>query len=168
MLLLGLMVFSSSIVAFAEEPNDILMESSFEEEQNAKTNRLGMFGLKEFTEEIHQINALRIEKNQLQIQVIEKQDQLIDLYIKAREIGNREVLEAAKEERKQIKEIHGEIKALHEQAAAARKAFREAVKNNDMETANAEIEKFMDIHSSINDKIEEKVEVLDAIIEILS
>ena len=100
--------------------------------------------------------------------MIERQDQLVDLYIEARENGNREALMAAKEERNQIEGIHDEIKALHEQAAATRKAFREAVKNNDKETANAEIENLVDIHSSINDKIEEKIEVLNKIIDILS
>jgi len=163
LLLVGLMVLSSSIVAFAE--------SSLEEEQQAlkeeqMTEKLNL--KKEFTEEIHQVNNLRIEKSQLQIQIIEKRNQLVDLYIEAREIGNREALKAAKEERNQIKGIRDEIKALHEQATAAREAFREAVKNNDMETANAEIEKLIDIHSSINDKMEEKVEVLDTIIDILS
>jgi len=171
MLLVGLMVLSSSIAAFAEEPSDISEGSSFEEGQQAlkeeqMAERLNL--KKEFTEEIHQINTLRIEKNQLQIQIIEKRDQLVDLYIEAKELGNSEALKAAKEERTQIKGIRDEIKALQEQAAAAREAFREAVKNNDMETANAEIEKLIDIHSSINDKMEEKVEVLDAIIDILS
>ena len=163
MLLVGLMVLGSFSVTYAEEPQDTSMENFLEEGQDLKTDRL-----KEFAEEIHQINVLRIERNQLRIQVIEKQDQLFDLFIKARETGDKEVLEAAKEERKQIKGINDEIKVLHEQAAATRKAFREALKNNDKETANTDIEKLIDIHSSINDKKEDKIEVLDKIIDILS
>ncbi len=180
MLLAGLMVFGSLGAAFAEESNDTTMESILEEAQDAKTSRLEMqafreeqkterFNLiKEFAEKIHQINALRIERNQLQIQVIEKQDLLVDLYIKARESGDNETLKAAMEERQKIKEIRDQIKTFHEQAAEARKAFREAIKNNDKETANEEIDNLIDNHIMINDKIEEKVEILENIIKILS
>ncbi len=164
MLLVGLMVLSSSIAVFAEEPSGTSDGSALEEQQMSERFNLK----KEFTEEIHQINALRIERNQLQIRVIEKQDQLVDLYIAVRENGDKEALEAAKAERSQLKGIHEEIKSLHEQAAATRQAFKEAVKNDDRETANAEMEKLMEIHSSINSKIEEKVEVLNAVIDILS
>jgi hypothetical protein len=168
MLLVGLMVLSSSIVAFAEEPSDTSLRSFIEEGQDLRVNRTAMKELNEYTEEIHQINALRIERNRLQIQVIENQDKLVDLFNEAKEAGNREALAAAKEERKQIKVIRDEIKVLQEQAAAARKAFREAVKNNEKETADAEIKIVIDTHSSINDKIEEKIEVLDSIVDILS
>ncbi|KUO75266.1 MAG: hypothetical protein APF77_22380 [Clostridia bacterium BRH_c25] len=168
MLLVGLLVLSSSMAVFAEEPGDTLTENFLEEEQHATASRFGMRGLKEFTEEIHQINTLRIERNQLRAQVIEKQDQLIDLYINARGTGNKEALEAAKEERQQIKVINDEMKVLYEQAAVTRKAFREAVKSNDMEKANTEIEKLIGIHSHINGKKEEKIELLDNIIDILS
>lgn len=164
MLLVGLMVLSSSIVAFAEEPSDSLTGDALKEEQMSERLNLK----KEFVEEIHQINGLRIERNKLQIQVIERQDQLVDLYIEARENGNKEALEAAKEERNQIKGLREEIKSLHEQAAAAREAFREAVKNKDKETADAQLEELMNIHSSINEKIEEKIEVLNTIIDTLS
>lgn len=168
MLLVGLMVLGSASAVYAEEPQDTLMESLLEEGQDVRTGKLGMRKLNEFTDEIHQINDLRIERNQLRIQVIEKQDQLIDLFIEAKETGDKEALGAAKEERAQIKAINEEIKVLHEQAATTRKAFREALKNNDLETANAEIEKLINTHNSINDKKEDKIEVLDKIIDILS
>jgi Zn-dependent M32 family carboxypeptidase len=64
--------------------------------------------------------------------------------------------------------MKAEIKALHEQAAAARKAFREAVKSGDIETAHSELEKLINAHSSINDKKESKLQVLDKLIDILS
>jgi TolA-binding protein len=180
MLLVGLMVFGSFGTVFAEEPNDTLMENILDDKQQAKEDKLEVKALKEeekaqrlnlikeFTEEIHQINALRIERNELQIQVIEKHDQLFNLYITVRESGDKEALEAAKEERQQIKEINAEIDALHEQAKTARDAFREALKNNDKEAANKNIESLIDIHTSINNKMLEKIKVLESIINILS
>lgn len=164
MFLVGLMVLSSFSVVFAEEPSTTGAKSSIVKEKTAEKFNLK----KEFTEEIHRINTLRVERNQLQIQVIEKQDKLVDLFIEVKETGNKESLKAAKEERKQIKEINNEIKALHEQVIEARTAFKEALKNNDKETANGELEKLINIHNSINIKIEEKSQVLDTIIDILS
>jgi NACalpha-BTF3-like transcription factor len=168
MLLVGLMVLGSASVVYAEEPQDTLKENLTKKVQDLKAGRLGMGKLTEFTEEIHQINALRIERNQLRLQVIERQDQLVDLLINGSEAGNKEALEAAKLERAQIKVINKEIKVLHEQAASTRKTFREAVKNNDLETANAAMETLLNIYNSINDKKTDKVEVLDKIIDILS
>jgi TolA-binding protein len=164
MLLVGLMVLSSFSVTFAEETNITGMESSLEVEQGPERFIL----MKEFTEEIHKVNELRIERNQLQIQVAERQDSLVDLYIIAKESKNKEAIESAKEKRIQLQAIHDEIKALHQQAAATKKDFREAVKNKDQEIANAAIENLIVIHTSINDQIEEKVEVLDMIIKLLS
>ncbi|HYE83425.1 MAG TPA: hypothetical protein VEG39_14810 [Clostridia bacterium] len=158
MVLVGLMVFSSSMAVFAEELAV----------QNEKVKKMGAAGLKEFTEEVHQINALRVEAHQLKIQLIEKQDKLFDLFAEAKEAENKEVFKAAKEERKQIKAVNDEMKALHEQAVTARKAFKEALKNNDKETAGAELEKFINSHETINDRQEDKVEILDKVIDILS
>lgn len=168
MILVGLMVLGSVSSVYAEEPQDTLKENLTEEVRDLKAGRLGMGKLTEFTEKIHQINALRIERNQLGIQVIEKQDQLVDLLINAKEDGNVEALEAAKVERAQIKVINEEIKVLHEQAAITRKAFRESVKSKDSETAGTEIEKLLNIHNSINGKKADKIKVLDGIIDILS
>ncbi len=163
-LLVGLMILGSSSLTFAEAPNGTLTDSSVVKEKMAEKLNLK----KEFTEKFHEINVLRVEKNELQIQVVEKQDKLVDLYIAVKEAGNKEALKAAKEERQQIKEINNEIKALHEDAVVTRKAFKEALKNNDKEIADAEIEKLINIHSSINVKIKEKNQVLSTIIDILS
>lgn len=178
MLLVGLMMFGSFGAVFAEEPVDAPVNVSLGERQHVKVflkdelkqelmeRRYSL--LKEFTDEIHQINNIRIERNQLQIQVIEKQDQLLDLYIAARESGNKEALQAAKEERSKIKAIHEEIRALHEEAKATREALREAKKNNDTEAIKECIDDLIEIHTSINNKIREKVGVLESIINILS
>ncbi len=172
LLLVGLMMLGGTIATYAEEPadtlKDTLMESLLEEGQGSRADRLKAGKLKEFSDEIHRINDLRIERNQLRIQVIERQDKLVDLLIAAREAGDKEALKAAKEERAQLKPLKDEIKVLHEQAAAARKAFREAVKSGDTGTAHSELEKLINAHSSINDKKESKLQVLDKLIDILS
>lgn len=179
-LLVGLMVFGSFSAVFAEEPNDTEIGSFLDEGQQDKVDKAEMKALKEeqkleklslakeFIDEIHQINALRVERNELQIQVIEKHDQLLDLYIAARESGNKEALEAAKQERSKLNGINAQIEALHQQAQAAKETFKEELKKGNKEAAQAAIDRFIDIHTSINNKAEEKVEVLGAIVDILS
>jgi hypothetical protein len=161
MLLVGLMLFGGTIAAYAEEPADLSGEALLE-------NGSGTGILKEFTEEIHRLNDLRIERKQLEIQLIGKRDQLIELRLEAKEAGNKEVLEAARKEREQLKTANDEIRALHEQAAEAREAFREAIKGKDTERAGAELDKLTNAVSSINEKLENKIEVLNTIIDILS
>lgn len=168
MLLVGLMLVGGAIATYAEEPQDTLMENLLGEGQDIRGTRLGEPKLKEFIEEIHSINDLRIERNQLRAQVIEKHDQLIDLLIAAKEEGDKEELKSVKTEREKLKAINAEIKTLHEQAEAARKAFKEALKGGDSETAGAELEKLINAHSAINDKTESKIQILDNIINILS
>ncbi len=152
MLLVGLMLLGGTIATYAEEPGDTMAEPK----------------LKEFVEEIHAINDLRVEKNQLRAQVVEKNDQIIDLVIAAKEAGDIEAVKAVRAEREKLKSVNAEIKAMHEQAEAARKAFREALKAGDSETAGAELEKLTNAHSSINDMTESKLQILDNIIDILS
>lgn len=157
MLLVGLMVLSSFSVLYAEEPASPVVQT---------TTKLEL--LKAFNAEIHQINAVRTERNLLQNQVIEKQDKLADLIVAAKENKNKEALTAVKEQKKQLKAINDEIKALHEQAAAAHKAFREALKNKDEAAARQQITSCISLNASINAKIQQKAQILDTIINLLS
>ena len=161
MLLVGLMLLGGTVAIYAEEPTDLSEEVLLEKGAGASI-------LKEFTEEIHRLNDLRIERKQLEIQMIGKRDQLIELRLEAKEAENKEALEAVRKEREQLKTINDEIKAFHEQASEARVAFREAVKSKDQETAGAELDKLINAVSSINEKLEDKIEVLNTVIDILS
>lgn len=164
MLLVGLLAFGSFSLVFAEEPNITQGENILEETQGP--TRLDL--LKEFNADIHKIDALRVERNQLQIQVVEKHDNLVDLIVQAKEAKNKEALQAAKETKQQLKGLNDEIKALHEQSKAAKEAFRTALKNKDKDKANTELQNLININTSINNKLQNKVQVLGAIVDILS
>ncbi|EOD00217.1 hypothetical protein [Caldisalinibacter kiritimatiensis] len=168
-LMVGLLVFASVGTAFAEEP-DLTSRTQLSLEQMQQMREAGQRykALKEFKDEIHQINELRIERLELKTQQIEKNDSIIDLYISAREEGNKEALLEAREARKQIKEINKEISELHKQLKEERKAFREDVKNDNFDEAREHINKVISIKEQINSKVEAKLGLLDQIIEILS
>lgn len=168
MLLVGLMLLGSTIAANAEAPGDTTTGNLPNEGQAARIGRLAEPKLKEFIDEIHAVNDLRIVRNQLRAQVIEKNDQLIDLVLAAKEAGNKEELKAVKAEREKLESINAEIKTLHEQAEAARKAYREALKAGDSGTAGDELAKLTNAVSAINDKTESKLQILNNIIDILS
>ncbi|MDK2823892.1 MAG: hypothetical protein PWQ67_487 [Clostridia bacterium] len=124
--------------------------------------------LKEFTDEIHTINGLRMERNTLQNEVIQKHDAILDLYIVARESGDKEALTEAKKVREQIRDINGEIKGIREQIKEGRKVFREAVKNGNLEMAQEQVNSVINLMTMINEKVKVKINLLQDIIEILS
>lgn len=124
--------------------------------------------LKEFKDEIHEINALRIQRHSLQIKVIERRDKILDLYIEARENGNKGALKEAGEVRKEIKVLNEEIRGLIEQIAEERKAFKEDAKEGSYDAARGHAESVISLLEQVNGKIEEKIELLDQIIDILS
>ncbi|WP_427339350.1 hypothetical protein [Caloranaerobacter sp. DY30410] len=174
-LLVGVMLFTVAGGVFAEGPNGSAKDFS---EKPFKLNErplkirerenLRFEAMKEFKDELHKINELRIERLSLRMQIIEKHDTILDLYIEARENGNIEALKEAREVRKQIREIDKEIKELLKQIRIERKAFREDVKNKDFDSAREHINKVIELKTNVNDKISKKIGLLDEIIDILS
>lgn len=164
MLLVGLLVIGSFSAVFAEEPNTASEKSVLKENQGPKKLDL----LKEFNAEIHQLNALRIERNQLQIQVIEKHDSLVDLILQARESKNKEALQSAQDTKQQLNTINDELKALHQDEKVANQNYKAALKSKDKEKAHAALQNLININTSINSKIKEKIDVLSSIVDILS
>lgn len=163
MILVGLMVFGIIGSVLAEELEDDLLVNS-EEANNGKRFQL----LKEFRDEIHQINALRIEILHLRSQVVEKHDAILDLYIEARENGDIEAIKATREVKQKINGINGEIKVIVEQIAAEKEAFREEVKNRNIEAAREHVNNIISLKTTAITKMEDKIELLDKIIDILS
>lgn len=164
MLLVGLLVFGSFSAVFAEEPSTPLEKKIVKENQGPKKLDL----LKEFNAEIHDINALKIARNQLQAQVIQKHDILVDLILQARESKNKEALTAAKETKQQLSALNDELKALNQQEKVANQNFKAALKSKDKEKAHTELQNLININTSINKKIMEKIQVLSNIVGILS
>lgn len=161
MFLLGLILLTFVGTALAAEPGNIV--------KPAVEKRVPRFEfLKEFQNEIHQINAVRIENLNLRAQIVEKHDQLLDLYAAARESGNKETLQAAREAKRGLEPINQEIKSLHEQLAAERQAFRQEIKNRNEEAAREHINKAIELAQKINELLQKKIELLNPIIDILS
>ncbi|MFZ7104834.1 MAG: hypothetical protein ACOWWO_19530 [Peptococcaceae bacterium] len=167
-LLLGVFLITGVGSAVAEEsaPN-----SGTWEKQKAELLGKGQVKLevrKEFVDEMHTINNLRMERNALQNQVIENQDMIMDLYVAARESGNKEALQQAQEIRGQIKDVNSEIREIRQQINEAWKTFREEVKEGNSEAAQTAIDKIISLGTLANEKVKEKITFLTAIVEELS
>lgn len=163
LLLVGLMLIGGTGAVFAQESgnsNEILLL----EEENERIGKF--FVLKEFQNEIHKINELRKERLQLRIDIIDKHDAILDLYIEARENRDKEALEAAKEVRKELTVLNQEITDLSDQAKTERQRFREEAKNGNVDAAREHANNGIALLEAINDKVESKIEVLETIIEI--
>lgn len=166
MVLVGLMILTFAGSVFAAGLGEDLSVMSMEQTTENKGIRFN--ALKEFKDEIHQINSLRIEKLDLRTQVIEKQDQLLDLYIEARENADREALKEARDIKQQIKAVNEEMKSLYQQVKEERTAFKEDVKNGDLDAAEEHIDSVISLLELVNGKIQEKIELLDDIMDVLS
>jgi hypothetical protein len=152
--------------AFAQVEDEVFQNESVVEELESKVSKYDV--LKEFTDELHQIDQLRIEKHGLQAQIIAKKDTILDLYIAARENGNKGALQAAREQHKQLSIIRQEIKELRELTVVEIKAFKEMVKAENKEAATQHIQSVITLQSAINGKIEQKNNVLNQVIDLLN
>lgn len=160
-LLVGLMVFGSIGSVFANEglPEDEILEE--------KLDKPKFKGLKEFIQERHIINDLRVERLKLKIEVIEKNDKIADLVLEAIEEKNIEALKEAKAVREEVKVINEELKSLNNNLQSQKSLFKEAMSNKDLETAKAHLDNIIEMLKEVNQKIENKIELLDVIIKIL-
>ncbi|MGG3564741.1 hypothetical protein ABES03_24395 [Neobacillus rhizosphaerae] len=117
--------------------------------------------LSKYQEQIHQVNQLREERLDLKKQMVEKKDQLVDLFLAAKKSGNKEALKQVKESKKQLKSKNGELKALLTKGKDERKALKEAVKAGD---ATEQFDKVIAAQQQVNDKLKEQLTLLDQMI----
>ncbi|MBB6214095.1 uncharacterized coiled-coil DUF342 family protein [Anaerosolibacter carboniphilus] len=156
MFLVGIMVFASMGSAYAAETAD----------NQAKTAKVEM--LRALQDEIHQINELRMERLDVRKEIVEKHDTMLDLYIEAKENGNKESLVAAKEVRAQLKDLNDELQAVHNQIKTARQSLKEAKKNGDTDHAETLANEIISLGQEFDNKLSDKVNLLEEIINILS
>ncbi|CAM2861416.1 hypothetical protein PASE110613_04860 [Paenibacillus sediminis] len=123
--------------------------------------------LKEFQDELHQINSLRITRLETKTQIVQKQDQIIDLTLAAKENGNKEALKEAAAVRKQIHTVNADLDNLWSNMKDEMKAFKQAVKDRDSGQAQARINNVISIFGEINGKLTDKAGLYDQIIDIL-
>src|SRR5690554_1952219 len=72
-----------------------------------------MLATKELAEEVHEINALRMERNDFKNKLIEKQDKLYDILVDVNETQDKEHLSKLQEKHELLKEINSEHKAVN-------------------------------------------------------
>ena len=81
------------------------------------------------------------------------------------DIENEAVKEAVKGIREELKGINGEVKALSESIRETKAAFKEAIKAQDMDEAEALLEQEIQCHETVNDYLEDKIALLNEILE---
>ncbi len=164
-----MMMFAGAGSVFAQEaaPAPSANESLAVEIDETAAHVKKVEVIKEFRDELHTINALRIERLGLKSQIVQKQDQILDLTIAARENGDKEALKEAAEVRKQIHVVSKELDVLWEKFGGQMKAFKEAVKSGSKVQAQIHIDGAIAILGTINGNLGQKVGLLDKIIAIL-
>ncbi|MDR6121527.1 small-conductance mechanosensitive channel [Bacillus sp. SLBN-46] len=117
--------------------------------------------LEKYQEQIHQVNQLREERLDLKKQMVEKKDQLVDLFVAAKKSGNKEALKQVKESKKQLKTKNGELNALITKGKDERKVLKEAVKTGD---ATEQFDKVIAAQKQVNEILKEQLALLDQMI----
>ena len=129
-------------------------------------NRLGF--MEEFQEELHKRNDAKIERLELQQQIVEKKDQLLDLTLAASKGDNIEKLSELKEVKEQIQAVNNDIKDLHKLIKVEKTEFKKLVKNKKIDLAHNQANQLLSLGEKVNEKLQDKVELLDEMIAILS
>jgi hypothetical protein len=128
----------------------------------AKVKKMDL--LKEFQDELHQINALRVERLTLKTKIIQKQDHIIDLTLAAKERGDKEAVQAAAGIKKQIHSVNQELDSLWNGMRDEVKAFRQALKDRSKEQAQSHMNQAISLFGQMNVKLGQKAVLLDQVV----
>jgi TolA-binding protein len=120
--------------------------------------------MRNFEDEIHKANALKIERLELQKQILQQKDKLFDLHVKTAEKGSKEKRSEKKTNWQDMKKIHQDLKALKKQAHDTKKAMHEAMKADNEKLAKEKMAQWLNINERINSKLAEKSAKLDEIL----
>jgi Mg2+ and Co2+ transporter CorA len=123
--------------------------------------------LSQYTSQIHQVNKLREERLDLKKQLIQKKDQLLDLLVAAKNSGNKDEFKQAKDVKKQLKSLNGEMQTLLKDGNDERKALKDALKNNNGQGSD-QFNKLISTDQQINEKLKSKLDELTKLIDIFN
>lgn len=153
----------------AQESTDVstvIDEITISEGREKVKNRLGF--MEEFQEELHSRNEAKIERLELHQQIIEKKDQLLDLTLAASKSDNKEMVSELKEVKKQIQAVNNDLKDLHKLIKVEKNEFNKLVKHEEIDLAHKQANQMLSLGEKVNEKLRDKVELLDELIAILN
>ncbi|MCM2536012.1 hypothetical protein NDK43_31620 [Neobacillus pocheonensis] len=99
--------------------------------------------------------------------MIEKKDQLLDLLVAAKNSGNKDEFKQAKDVKKQLKSLNGEMKSLLKDGNDERRALKDALKNTNGQGSD-QFNKLLTTSQQINDKLKSKLDDLNKMIDIFN
>jgi hypothetical protein len=125
--------------------------------------RLAVLG--QYKTQIHQVNQLREQRLDLQKQILDKRDKLMDLVIAAKQSGDKAKIKQAKDVKKQINDLHKEIKPLLQSQRNDAKAVKQALKNGS--DASEQYKSLIAAQLQVNEKMKQVSDNLDKLMAIL-
>ncbi|MBD7965808.1 hypothetical protein [Fictibacillus norfolkensis] len=120
--------------------------------------------MKNFQEQVHKANALKIERLEIQKEIVKKKDQLFDMHVKAGEQKVKEKRSANKASWQEMKQIHQDLRTLQSQAHETKKAMHEALRANNEKLALEKMNQWLSLNEKINNKLSEKSAKLDEVL----
>ncbi|MBN3553725.1 hypothetical protein JYA63_05585 [Fictibacillus nanhaiensis] len=120
--------------------------------------------MKNFEEQVHKANALKIERLEIQKEIVKKKDQLFDLHVKAGEKNVKEKRSSHKAGWQEMNQIHQELRTLQSQAHETKKAMHDAFRANNEKLALEKMNQWLSLNEKINNKLNEKSAKLDEVL----
>lgn len=190
-----MLVLSSSVVAFATEPNEsnqvpstgavisqvaentdvVTDEKSISNQDDTKTNKVVKNALlKESKQpkvklseaEKTQLQLLQQERLQLKGQINTLKLEIISIKLNKDIQFSEEVKLSIQDNIKGLKAINVEIQALHNDLKGTRASLKEARKVNDAEATTALIQQIISVETKINAKISDKIDTLQILVNL--
>jgi hypothetical protein len=121
--------------------------------------------MRNFEEQVHKANALKIERLEIRKEIVQKKDKLFDLHVKAAEDSKKDKRSGKKAIWKDMKKIHQDLKVLKREAHETKKSMHEAMRADDEKLAKERMTEWLSINEKINNKLSEKSQKLDEIIK---
>lgn len=155
---LAFTLISSGVVTVSAQKADNVQAATEKREHHFRQ-------MKNFEDEVHKANALKMERLEIQKEIVQQKDKLFDLHVKAAESGSKEERSGKKAIRKDMKKIHQDLKALRKEAHETKKSMHEAMRADDEKLAKEKMTRWLSINEKINSKLLEKSQKLDEIIK---
>lgn len=122
---------------------------------------------KEFMEEWHEINQLRIEKLELKAEAIKYHDELAEKYLKAKDSRSGVNTKKLKQFKRQIKKEKIALKKLHKEKTESMRNFRDALDNKDKKKAKTALHEVISKYKAMNQHMKKCNQLLSKMKQVL-
>jgi hypothetical protein len=120
--------------------------------------------LKNFQENIHKANNLKIKRLEIKKEIVQKKDKLFELHMLTAESGDKSKRTEVHKSRRDLKQINSDLRKLCVEARDMKTSMHEAMRGKNEKLAKEKMTHWLSLQEKINSKLSEKSAQLDKVI----